>query len=66
MTEREYIDLSDRVRLTSALSILREIIPENSNVIDPEEFKKARACLAKYEHLLWGKVRETKEKKEKP
>lgn len=39
MTEQEYIDTTDMQRLRDAQSILSNIVPENSKVIDPVEYR---------------------------
>lgn len=52
MIEQEYIDLSDRVRVTSALQILSEIFPERSSVIDPLELQQVILALHRWEDEL--------------
>lgn len=39
MTEQEYIDVTDLVKLRDIKFILRDIIPENSEIIDKDSFK---------------------------
>jgi hypothetical protein len=58
MTEQQYIDVSDRVRLCNALKILHEIIPENSSVITKKELSNIMGQLRKWELELF-KVIET-------
>ena len=52
MIEQEYIDLSDRIRVTAALQILSEIFPERSSVIDPLELQQVILALHRWEDEL--------------
>jgi hypothetical protein len=60
MTEQQYVDVSDRVRLGNALKILHEIIPENSSIVTTLEFDKIVQQLWKWEQKLFKviKIRE--------
>lgn len=45
VNEQEYIDVSDRVRVSNALQILDDIIPEKSSVISPSELQHVLTAL---------------------
>ena len=49
MEQQEYIDVSDKVRISNALEILSDITPENSSVITPSELKHVLAALRYWE-----------------
>lgn len=46
MTERELIDLGDRVRIKDAKEILRQVLPENSGIIDKEDYQTVMRILS--------------------
>ncbi|UCF92366.1 MAG: hypothetical protein JSW39_29555 [Desulfobacterales bacterium] len=56
MDQQEYIDVSDRVRVSNALQILAEIIPEQSSVISPSEIQHVLAALRYWEKKLLEQV----------
>ena len=50
MNQQEFNDVSDRVRLSNALQILEDIIPEQSPVITLSELQHVLSALR-----YWGK-----------
>ena len=56
MNQQEYIDVSDRTRVSNALYILNEIIPEQSSVISPSELQHVLAALRFWEEKLLRKI----------
>ena len=56
MEQQEYIDVSDRVRISNALEILSDIIPENSSVITPSELRHVLAALRFWEEKLLEQI----------
>jgi hypothetical protein len=59
MTEQEYIDTTDRVKISNARQILSDICPENSSVIDIENFRVMMKLLAEWEEQLFDKTETT-------
>lgn len=56
MTEQEYIDVTDLVKLRDIKFILRDIIPENSEIIDKDSFNSIYAIIGEWEHKLSNKI----------
>ena len=56
MDQQEYIDVSDRIRVSNALQILTEIIPEYSSVITPSEIQHVLTALRSWEEKLFAKI----------
>ena len=56
MNHQEYIDISDRVRVSNALHILSEIIPEQSSVITPSELQHVLTALHYWEENLLKQI----------
>lgn len=56
MDQQEYIDVSDRVRVSNALQILGEIIPEQSCVITPSELQHVLTALRYWEKKLLEQI----------
>jgi hypothetical protein len=56
MNHQEYIDVSDRVRVSNALHILSEIIPEQSSVITPSELQHVLTALRYWEDNLLKQI----------
>ena len=56
MKQQEYIDVSDRVRVSNALQILSEIIPENSSAITASELQHVLTALTYWEEKLLEKI----------
>jgi hypothetical protein len=54
--EQEYINISDLVRLRVAVGVLREIIPENSTVINYSDFKEIMKILKDWESSLGKEI----------
>jgi hypothetical protein len=52
MTEKEYINLTDLNKLQIALSVLREICPANSDIINEKELQKCTSKLYEWVDLL--------------
>lgn len=49
MTEQEYIDRGDQLKVECAVDILRDILPENSSIVDGGEFMQVMGILKKWE-----------------
>lgn len=62
MTEQEYIDTKDLARLETAIHALREIVPDNSSVIDVDDLKYVIGHLMEFQSLLREQI-EIKESK---
>jgi len=45
MNQQKYIDVSDGVRVSNALQILEDTIPEQSSVINPSELQHIVSAL---------------------
>ena len=56
MDQQEYIDVSDRLRVSTALNILNEIIPEQSSVITPSELQHVLVALQCWEKRLFERI----------
>ena len=56
MKQQEYIDVSNRVRVSNALQILSEIIPEPSSAITASELQHVLAALNHWEEKLLEKI----------
>ena len=52
MRQQEYLDVSDRVRVSNALQILSEIIPEYSSIITASELQHVLTALRHWEEKL--------------
>lgn len=57
MTEQEYIDCQDRVRIVIIKNILSEIVPENSSVIVREDYTQVMRKLISWETKLFKAVK---------
>ena len=57
MDQQEYIDVSDRIRVTNALQILSQIVPEQSSVITPSELQHVLAALRYWEEKLLSQIK---------
>ena len=56
MNQQEYNDVSDRVRVSNALQILENIIPEQSSVITPSELQHVLSDLRYLEKKLLEQI----------
>ena len=56
MEQQEYIDVSDRVRISNVLQILGEINPEQSSVITPSELQYVLTGLRYWEEKLLEQI----------
>ena len=56
MDQQEYIDVSDRVRVSNALQILTEIVPEYSSVITASELQHVLTALRYWEEKLFKQI----------
>jgi len=56
MEQQEYIDVSDRIRVSTALHLSSEIIPEHSSVITPSELQHVLAALRYWESRLFERI----------
>lgn len=59
MDRQEYIDVSDRIRVSNASQILSEIAAEQSNVITPSELQHILSALRYWEEKLLERIRIT-------
>ena len=57
MDQQEYIDVSDRIRVSNARQILSEIVPEQSSVITPSELQHVLAALRYWEEKLLNQIK---------
>jgi len=53
MTPQEYVNATDRVKVTCAIKILGDIIPENSRVINMHNYIKVMQMLGEWEEKLF-------------
>jgi len=53
MTEQEYTDVSDRVKVSAALNLLRDIVADSSSVIDKDKLKEVTIQLRNWERDLF-------------
>jgi hypothetical protein len=53
MTEQEYVDVTDRVKISAAIKSLIDIVPENSSVIDATQFNDIMDVLYGWEIRLF-------------
>ena len=56
MNQQEYIDVSDRVRVSHALQILENIIAEQSSVVTPSELQHVLSALRYWEKKLLEQI----------
>jgi hypothetical protein len=56
MDPQTYIDVSDRVRISNALTILGDIVPDNSSVITPSELQHVLTALRYWEEKLLEQI----------
>ena len=49
MTENEYIKVKDLAIITSAKNVLRELIPETSEIVDKKEYQEVMRLISKWE-----------------
>ncbi len=52
MTEQEYTNLSDRVRISNAYQILAMVIPNNSTVVEKKEYLSVMKIISTWEKKL--------------
>lgn len=57
MNEQEYINVSNRTRITNVLQILNEIMPDKSGVIEPSELQQVMMVLQDWEEQLLIRIR---------
>jgi len=53
MKPQEYVNATDRVKVTCAIKILGDIIPENSEVINSNDYTKVMQVLGEWEEKLF-------------
>ena len=56
MDRQDYIDVTDRVRVSNALQILDDIFPEQSSVITPSELQHVLTALRYWEKKLLEQI----------
>ena len=59
MNHQEYVDTSDRIRVSNALQILSHIVPEESSVITASELLHVLTSLRYWEEKLLGHIKIT-------
>ena len=57
MTEKEYIRVTELTRVRAINELMRNIIPENSDVITRDEYNKVVHFLYKWEDKLSSKIK---------
>ena len=57
MNQQEYIDVSDRTKISCALRILEEIYAEQSSILEPSELQYVMATLRAWEEKLLERIR---------
>ena len=57
MNEHEYINVSNRTRITNVLQILNEIMPDKSGVIDQSALQQVMVTLQDWEEQLLIRIR---------
>ena len=57
ISEQEYIDYQDGIRIRIIKDILREIVPENSSVIDLKDYTEMMRKLSSWEEKLFELVK---------
>lgn len=56
MTEKEYINTSDLARIRAIMATIRNIIPENSDIVKRKDYNTVCHHLYKWEQELSKKV----------
>ena len=57
MNQQEYIDVSDRTKISCALRILEEVYAEQSSILEPSELQHVMAALRAWEEKLLERIR---------
>ncbi len=57
MTEQDYINTSDKVRISVAKESLMNVVAENSPVIDKEEYDMVMQALSRWERKLFDVIK---------
>ena len=57
MNEQEYVNVSNRTRLTNILQILNEVMPDKSGVIDRSELQQVMVTLQDWEEQFLLRIR---------
>jgi phage pi2 protein 07 len=60
MTEQEYINTKDLGIISSAKNVLRELIPETSEIVNKKEYQEVMKLISKWERNHFAKI-ETKD-----
>jgi phage pi2 protein 07 len=60
MTEQEYIITKDLGIISSAKNVLRELIPETSEIVNKKEYQEVMKLISKWERNHFAKI-ETKD-----
>lgn len=56
MNEQEYIDTSDLAKISSAMAVIRDIVPENSSIITVEDYKMVFSKLRQWQSELFETI----------
>ena len=57
MTEQEYVDSTDLVKIVIMKNLMHDITPENSKAIDPDEHKEVMVKLCEWERKLRHQIK---------
>ena len=57
MTENEYIKTKDLGIISSAKNVLRELIPETSEIVDVKEYQQVMRLIRKWERKHFSEIR---------
>ena len=56
MTEQEYINVSDLTKITGAINVLREIVPDNSEIIENKKLVGIICKLSEWQSKLFESI----------
>jgi len=54
MTEQEYINATNRVKVSAALTLLRDVLVMKDSVLYTSEFAEVKSELVRIEQALWS------------
>jgi len=56
MTEQEYITTKDLGIISSAKNVLRELMPETSDIVNKKEYQDVMGLISKWERSHFAKI----------
>ena len=56
MTENEYVKVKDLGIILSVKNVLRELIPETSEIVDEKEYQEVMRLISKWERKHLSKI----------